>query len=338
MMSAAWRAHPADYLLAFRIAERLWGTSDDRLGEMLAWARVAVALRPDSPFPHTLLATTFRGMHNWVEAEASARRAIELGRKYPKYAGVHTCLGSVLLYKGDLAGAEASYRAAIAIDPSAAASYYNLGLVRHMRGDLAGAEEWYQKAVATEPGRAYWREVLTNVQKLARMDAFAAGRAVPGSPAEAIEFAEAAYKAPARRYVLAVRLYRWAFAADSALADDIQKGHRYNAACLALRAAAGQDQEMTEFGVDEWAFLNGIAIKWLRADLACSAAMAKDSNQRAEMLKRLAHWKVDEDMAPVREPSRRATMPAADREAWQSLWADVDAAMAAIAQDGGSPK
>ena len=31
LMAAAWRAHPADYLLAYRIAHRLWGTSDDRL-------------------------------------------------------------------------------------------------------------------------------------------------------------------------------------------------------------------------------------------------------------------------------------------------------------------
>ena len=71
LMAAAWRAHPADYLLPYRIGQRLWGTSDDRLPEMLAWARVAVALRPDSPFPLTLLSTAWRGRCNWPEAEAT---------------------------------------------------------------------------------------------------------------------------------------------------------------------------------------------------------------------------------------------------------------------------
>ncbi len=37
LMAAAWRTHPADYVLAFRIAQLLWGKGDDRLGEMLTW-------------------------------------------------------------------------------------------------------------------------------------------------------------------------------------------------------------------------------------------------------------------------------------------------------------
>jgi tetratricopeptide (TPR) repeat protein len=244
----------------------------------------------------------------------------------------------VLLGKGDLAGAEASYRAALAIDPSAAGNLYNLGLIRHRRGDLAGAEEWYQKAVAAEPGRAYFREVLDIIRKLARLDGFASGRTVPASPAEAIEYAEIAYKPPSRRYVLAVKLYRWAFTANPALADDLRAGHRYNAACLAVRAAVGLDEDMTEFGVDEWAFLTGVAMKWLREDLGCTALVAKDPKLRREMRNRLLHWKVDEDMAPVREPSRRAAMPRADREAWQNIWAEVDAVLNEVANDAASPK
>ena len=94
LMAAAWRAHPADYLLPYRIGQRLWGKGDDRLPEMLAWARVAVALRPDSPFPLTLLSTAWRGLHNWPEAEGTARRAVELGRKFPRYAGPTRTLGT----------------------------------------------------------------------------------------------------------------------------------------------------------------------------------------------------------------------------------------------------
>jgi hypothetical protein len=100
LMAAAWRTHPADYVLAYRSSHRLWGTGEKRIGEMLAWAKVAVALRPDSPFAHNLLGHAWRAMHDWAEAEASIRRAIELGTKYPKYAGARVNLGNMLLEKG----------------------------------------------------------------------------------------------------------------------------------------------------------------------------------------------------------------------------------------------
>ncbi|HTU23370.1 MAG TPA: serine/threonine-protein kinase [Gemmataceae bacterium] len=164
LMAAAWRAHPSDYVLAYRSSHRLWGTGEKRIAEMLAWAKVAVALRPDSPFAHNQLGHAWRAMHDWGEAEASIRRAIELGKKYPKYAGAHVNLGNMFLEKGDLNAAEANYRAAMVIDPDAAGLiYYNMGLLYNTRGDLAGAEEWYRKAVAANPKRAYFREVLDRI-------------------------------------------------------------------------------------------------------------------------------------------------------------------------------
>jgi hypothetical protein len=88
-----------------------------------------------------------------------------------------------------------------------------------------------------------------------------AGRAKPATPAEAVEFAALLSQPPRRRYVLAVRFSSGAFAADPALADDLGKGKRYWAACYAVRAAAGQDAEMTAFGVEEWGCLTGLALK-----------------------------------------------------------------------------
>ena len=261
LMAAAWRTHPADYLLAYRSSLRLWGTGDKRLGEMLAWAQVAVALRPDSPFSHNQLGHAWRAIHNWGEAEASVRRAIELGTKYPKYAGARLNLGNVMLEKGDLDGAEASYRAALAIDPTAAGTYYNIGLVDDRRGDLVRAAEWYSKAVAVDPTRTYRQEVLdATIRRQARLDELAAGRSNPVSAAEAIEFAELAALAP-RRYVLAVKLYRSAFTANPGILDEPNNSRRFKAACCALKAAAGKDREMTSFGVEEWGYLTGLAAK-----------------------------------------------------------------------------
>jgi tetratricopeptide (TPR) repeat protein len=336
LMTAAWRAHPTDYALAFRISQRLWGTRDDLLPEMLAWARVAVALRPDSPFAHNQLATVWRGMHKWDEAEAVVRRALELSRNYPKYAGARVALGNILLEKGNLEGAEANYRAALAIDPDTAGPYYNLGLVHDRRGDLAGSEGWYRKAVAKAPANAYYRQVLDGVaRRRARLDDLAAGRADPASVAEAIALAESVVRLPRPRYGLAMHFYRWAFAVEPARAD--QFPHGYNAACCAARVAAGQDEETAALGVEEWAHLTGLARKWLRADLARLAGLAKDPKRQQEVRAQLEHWKKDADLASVRDREWLAAMPLADRAAWEAFWHDLGAFLAPSKHQAGPP-
>ncbi len=332
LMAAAWRTHPADYLLAYRSGLRLWGTGEKRIAEMLAWGQVAVALRPDSPFAHNQLGIAWRAMHNWGEAEASIRRAIELGKKYPKFAGAQVNLGNMLLEKGDLDGAEANYRAAIVIDPEATGIYFNMGLVYDRRGDLPKAEDWYRKATVAVPKKAYYREALDSIlRKRARLEELAAGRAKPTTPAEGIEFAELVCRPPQRRYVLATRFYGLAFAADPALAADLSSGHRYNAVCVALRAASGQDEELTEFGVEEWGYLTGLALKWLRADLALLASLAMDPKRSQEARDRLTRWKGDPDLATVRDATWLAAIPPADRKAWEALWREVGAVLDSIA-------
>jgi tetratricopeptide (TPR) repeat protein len=336
LMAAAWRTHPTHYPLAYRSARILWGKGDDKMAEMLTWARMAVALRPDSPFSHTLLGYAWRGMHNWVEAEASSRRAVELSRNYPKYAGAHAGLGNVLHEKGDLDGAEASYRSALAIDPDAPGIYYNMGLINRKRGDLAEAEEWYRKAVALAPTNGYYREILDGVVRkrsmLTRLNEIAAGRAKLTTPAEAIEFAEVVSQPPRRRYVLAVRFYIRAFAGQPDLADDLWQERRYSAACIAARAAAGHDEEMTALWVEEWGYLTEQALNWLRADLSQWVSKAKDPKQWWIVREKLTYWKNDPGLSSVRDPAWIRAMPPADRKAWEALWRDVDALLASITQ------
>jgi tetratricopeptide (TPR) repeat protein len=340
LMAAAWRTHSSDYVLAYRCSHRLWGTDEKRIEEMLAWAKVAVALQPDSPFAHNQLGIAWRAMHNWSEAEASCRRAIELGKKYPKYVGAHVGLGNVMLEKGDLDAAEANYRAALAIDPDAGTICFNLGLVYDRRGDLAAAEQWYRKAVAAAPRNTYFRQLLDGVvqrrTQLSRLDEVVAGRTKPATPAEAIEFAILAAQPPRRRYAVTVRLYSEAFAADSALADPLKNPHRYWAACDAMQAATGKDTEMPALGVEEWGYFTGLALKWLRADLAQRTLQAKDAKQWPEVRETLTSWKKEPVLASVRDPAWLAAMPPADRKAWESLWRDVDALLASISKQEGS--
>ena len=103
-----------------------------------------------------------------------------------------------------------------------------------------------------------------------------------------------------------------AFAEDAALAEDLAQGNRYNAACSAsLEAARG--------GADaaEW---RGRALEWLRADLAAHEKAPSD------LAATLEHWKQDRDLAAVRDCLDG--LPKPECEAWRSLWAAVDQALA----------
>jgi hypothetical protein len=45
-------------------------------------------------------------------------------------------------------------------------------------------------------------------------------------------------------------------------------------------------------------------------------------------VQKVQQWQRDPDLASVREAAALAKLPAEEREAWQKLWADVDAVMA----------
>jgi Tfp pilus assembly protein PilF len=81
-------------------------------------------------------------------AEAAYRAAIAAG---PQHAKAHSNLGVILSGRGDKAGAEAAYRASIAADPQCADAHFNLGILLKQRGDLAGEEAAYRAAIAAYP-------------------------------------------------------------------------------------------------------------------------------------------------------------------------------------------
>jgi hypothetical protein len=125
-----------------------------------------------------------------------------------------------------------------------------------------------------------------------------------------------------------VRLYIWTFDKEPALADDLAKRHRYDAARCAVLAAAGKDKDMPTVEPAEWGWLTGLAMSWLRADLDRMTALAKDPERHPQLREWLTKWKEDPDLAPVRDPASLAAMAPADAEEWRSLWRDADALLA----------
>jgi hypothetical protein len=80
------------------------------------------------------------------------------------------------------------------------------------------------------------REAEQEAEQGGRLDQMLSGKARPRDALERIELALALYDKASHGE--SARMYAEAFAEDAALAEDLAKGHRYNAACSAALAAA----------------------------------------------------------------------------------------------------
>src|SRR5262249_3925379 len=94
----------------------------------------------------------------------------------------------------------------------------------------------------------------------------------------------------------AVRFYEDAFAAEPKLADDLDAGHRYNAACAAALAGCGQGKDAGHLDDKERARLRRRALDWLRADLDAWGHFLDQEPDQARapvrVTKVLQHWLV----------------------------------------------
>ncbi len=88
-----------------------------------------------------------------IEAATEVLRA--LARSHPDMAGVHLNLGNILRDAGDDAGAEAAYTTTLGLLPESDGSvwlaHYLRGVVRHRQDDWPGAEADFRAALALQP-------------------------------------------------------------------------------------------------------------------------------------------------------------------------------------------
>jgi hypothetical protein len=153
-----------------------------------------------------------------------------------------------------------------------------------------------------------------------------AGEAEPADVAEYEALAEMARSF--RRYRAAVQLY-----GDLLLKmpPSLSGGNvnRYNAACAAVLGGSEKGADDPAPDAAEQARLRRQGLDWLRADLKAQVAFfsTADPKQTAAARQALQSWLGDPDLAAVRDKSGLDALPAAEREAWQALWADVAAAL-----------
>jgi hypothetical protein len=173
-----------------------------------------------------------------------------------------------------------------------------------------------------EPSAEWLRLAEKQVERSLQLDGVLKGEVKPANPAERVEFAQVAKSK--KRFVAAVRLYEKAFAEEPALVEDKKKGHRYDAACYAARAAAGEG-DGAPLDAEERGRLRRLALEWLRADLAAKAKRLDGAppEARAEVRQSVQHWKRDLDLDGLREPAA-AGLSARERQECGKLWAEVE--------------
>jgi serine/threonine-protein kinase len=324
-----------------------------RYREAEAAFREVVRLKPDSPEAHQMLGLCLGLQRRYREEEAAYREVIRLK---PDYYLVHEYLGNALMKQGRLKEAEAAFREAIRLAPDFYLAHDRLGDALQAQGLFREAEEAFREAMrclSFRP-RRFKEQFETKIQECRRLlevdrklTAILQGEAEPTSATECLELADLCRPPYKRLHKTAVRFYTAAFAVDpsennAAFLRGRFGRNRYNAACSAVLAAAGQADDARQLP-DKVAFrLRQQAFDWLKAELASSAKQVErsridafrssDGGRSLRLLtaRYLTWWKENPDLTSVRDREPLNSLPEAERILWQQLWADVDALLKAI--------
>jgi tetratricopeptide (TPR) repeat protein len=320
VLEEAASRYPNHFWLQFELGYNF--TIKDRdPARAIGYLRAALALRPDAQYPRMCLAWCCRDTGDLAGAEACFRQVV---RDAPDYAEGHLCLGEALTKRKLWDGAIAEYKEARRLQPNFVYTHLYLGAALNAKGDVTGAGAAYKEALRLDPKNTYALALLPQVERmqalLLRLPDILAGKAEPRTPAEACDFAVLSAQPTQKRYAAALRLFENGFAANPILADDLVAAHRYNAACCAVRAAAG-DGDAADVEPAERSALRHKALAWLRAELAVHRDRAE--SETAAVAAVMLSWQYDPQLTNVRDSGALARLPVNERASWRKLWADV---------------
>jgi serine/threonine protein kinase/Flp pilus assembly protein TadD len=299
--------------------------------------REAIRLKPDYAEAHVNLGIALASKGQPDAAIAEFREAIRIKKDLPE---VHGALGVALVQKGQTDDAIAEFREAIRLKKDDAEAHYNLGHALRLQGEFPKALEALRRGHELgskdprwpNPSARWVRQCEREVELDRQLPGFLAGKTTPANADEHVELAEICAVQLLNR--AAARFFAEGFAREPKLADDLDAGHRYNAACTAAKAGCGQGKDIDKLDSGDRARLRRQALDWLRADLEAWGRLLEKAPDKARSAARvtstLRHWLVDADFAGVREPEALAKLPEAERQPWQKLWGDVAATLARI--------
>jgi serine/threonine protein kinase/tetratricopeptide (TPR) repeat protein len=317
--------------------------------------RRAIQLDPSNGLAHLGLANILADQGKRLKAIQEYRRAIQLD---PSNAMAHHNLGIVLEEQQDLEGAIKEFRLAAHLDHKLLEAHGSLAQALLAHGEFAEAQQAFRQCLQLLPPGHELRwatQVLLEqcqeaLQQEQRVNALLQGPAPLNGSAEQLELAQ--FCRQYRRYPAAVRLYAAVLAAQPGLADDLAKGHRYQAACAAALAAAGKGHNADTLTVSDRATLRRQALAWLRADLQLFTRMIaaqQAANKKAKQLPPspleklsgqahehtpadlllvcdwLKHWQATPDLNSLRDDQQLAGLSPKEQIDWRQFWTEVRA-------------
>jgi tetratricopeptide (TPR) repeat protein len=299
-------------------------TDKGQLDAAIREFRRSLALDPNSVHTHTNLGNALAGKRDLDNAIREFRAAIAID---PRFAIPHTNLGIALFAKKQVPEAMAELEKALALEPNHTQGHAALGMALHQQGRFIEARTALRRArdlvSERDPLRLVIAEELRLCERLAGLDeklsAVQSGQTEPVDAAERLALAEFCLL-NRRRYAAAVRFYADAFASPPP-AEKLRQ-HRYDAACSAALAAAGQGVDAGCLPDKLRGALRQQALAWMREDLATHQKMAEQSGPAARQIicKTLRHWQQDADLASVRDNAALDRLPDSEQNEWGQLW------------------
>ena len=214
---------------------------------------------------------TLTGLARYGPAIAQLREAIRLK---PDVASAHYKLAGALQFEGRNNEAIAEYRVTLRLEPGFAEAHCNLAGLLKSKGRYAESLAEYERGHELGSKRADWAypsgRWVEQLRRLVRLEAkFEAQLRGEAAPADAIERLGLAEVAHTRGMdVMAARLMGEALGARPELAEDVEGGHRYNAACFAAMAGCGKGKDQPQPSEAAKTAFRRQALDWLKADLA----------------------------------------------------------------------
>ncbi len=292
LLESIRREHPDDFWLNHQLGEACLNLSPPKLPEAIVCFSVAAALRPASSGTRYNLGLVLKAAGQLDEARAALREAVRIN---PGDAQALVALGHEL-------AAEGSFAEALAVAE---------------RGQEIGSRRpnWH------DPSGSSVREIRQVMALDARLPAILRGEAQPADAADRVALAVVCGRKGLR--AAEARLYAEAFAEQPRLA----RPNRYLAARAAAKAATGPTNDVPPPDPEARASLRRRALEWLRAELADVASVAEGGTAplRRQVAQSLALSQAEPDLAGLREESALAALPEPEREAFRSLWAEVEA-------------
>ncbi len=301
-----------------------------KLEEAIAECRIALRLKPDFAEAHNNLGNVLEDQGKLDEAIAEYREGLRLK---PDFAEFHYALGNALRDQGKLEEAIACYHGALHLKPDYPEALCNLGNVFRQQGRLVEALAELKRGHELGSKNPNWRypsaEWVRETERLVELDrklpAVLAGKDKPSDALEMLGFAQLCYGK--EFHAASARLWAEGFQAHPKLAEDMQVQNRYNAACAAALAGSGHGKDELALDAATKAGWRKQAIDWLKADIAAWSKILENSPPQARQAvsQTLQHWKVDTDLAGIRDDAAAAKLPADEQKACRALWAEVEA-------------